>query len=73
MQIRVKKSGRAFNGAHRDSGVIVHIYSGETFNFPSWGKALCGASPNIGGNGWHEVNDMVTCEKCIKKQSKLMP
>lgn len=62
------KSGRAFNGAHRDSGRLVHLVpplSGATAGF--WGsKALCGTIPGYRGNGWHEVNKPVSCARCIE-------
>ncbi|MBB6236515.1 hypothetical protein HDC90_001127 [Pedobacter sp. AK013] len=64
------KSGRAFNGAHRDAGTIVHLVpplppttSGDWFD-----KALCGARPGWHGNGWHKSINPVNCYKCIKKQ-----
>lgn len=67
-----KKSGRAFNGAHRDSGSVVHIVpklpkgtGGDWFD-----KAVCGTEPGRRGNGWHEVNEDPTCERCIKKFDK---
>lgn len=61
-----KKSGRAFNGAHRDAGVIIHAVPDD--RFPSWKKALCGAVPGRKGNGWSDpVDDDVTCGKCLNK------
>ncbi len=68
MNYNVKKSGRAFNGAHRDAGSIVHIVtekvSGDWFT-----KALCGTEPGYAGNGWSETNDPATCQACIKNSS----
>lgn len=64
------KSGRAFNGAHRDSGTIVHLIQGDmTKSEVSWDKALCGTTPGIRGNGWNfqEENRIVTCDKCYHK------
>ena len=61
------KSGRAWNGSHRDAGVIVHLVEDNTD--PSWKKALCGTSPGIKGNGWTspEEKEKANCVKCIKK------
>lgn len=64
------KSGRAFNGAHRDAGKIVHIVEGPEWN-GFWGtKALCGTQPGYRGNGWATTLQFPTCEKCIKKLEK---
>jgi len=67
--VAAMKSGRAFNGAHRDAGKIVHLVeplpencSGDWFT-----KSLCGTIPGYRGNGWHETTLDVNCEKCIKK------
>jgi len=63
----VTKSGRAFNGAHRDAGKIIHIVEGAEPN-GFWGdKALCGTEPGIRGNGWSESHGEATCPKCLKK------
>lgn len=66
------KSGRAFNGFEKDRGIIVHLVeslppstSGDWFT-----KSVCGIEPGRRGNGWSEVNRVVTCEKCIKKRLK---
>jgi len=67
------KSGRAWNGAHRDAGVIVHAVEplpptsgGDWFT-----KALCGAEPGRRGNGWAKSNNDINCPKCLKKLSAL--
>jgi hypothetical protein len=64
-----QKSGRAFNGAHRDAGSIIHAVTDNSF--PSWNKALCGVEPGRRGNGWHYIEDgrFVDCPKCLKKMS----
>lgn len=68
------KSGRAFNGFEKDKGKVVHFVEPlpvGTGGF--WGnKALCGVKPGNRGNGWHEVNNIVNCPKCIKKRLKLI-
>jgi hypothetical protein len=63
------KSGRAWNGAHRDSGNIVHAVkplpvstSGDWFT-----KALCGTEPGRRGNGWANSKLEISCPKCLKK------
>ena len=62
----VRKGGRCFNGAHRDSGAIIHIVEGDEVN-GFWGtKALCGTEPGRRGYGWTLANKDATCEKCIK-------
>jgi len=66
------KSGRAFNGAHRDMGSIYHIVT--TDSDPSWENALCGVSPGIKGNGWTSPEKdlhLVNCKKCLKKLEKI--
>lgn len=65
--IAALKSGRAFNGAHRDAGKIIHLV--PPFGFTSWDKALCGTSPGSRGNGWTKAMDheAVNCPKCIRK------
>lgn len=63
----VTKAGRCFNGAHRDSGKIVHFVPDEE---PSgfWGtKALCGTEPGVRGYGWTLSTKKVNCPKCNKK------
>jgi hypothetical protein len=68
-----KKSGRAFNGAHRDAGTITHYVENKfDRNTTSWEKALCGTVPGHRGNGWDFGSaTAVTCETCIKKFEKL--
>lgn len=70
------KSGRAFNGFEKDRGVIVHFVEslpdGSCSGSYWGGKALCGTTPGIRGNGWHEVDTVVTCDKCIKKRFKMI-
>jgi len=67
------KSGRAWNGFHRDSGTIVHLVRPlpeSTTGF--WGgKALCGTEPSSGGNGWADTERALNCPKCINKRDKL--
>lgn len=74
MLVSAIKSGRAFNGSEKDRGLIVHFVeplpsntSGDWFT-----KSLCGVEPGRRGNGWSEVNRVVTCEKCIKKRLKII-
>ncbi len=67
----VIKSGRAFNGAHRDAGTIIHLIPKINPSGVSWDKALCGTEPGIRGNGWHQVDKPASCEKCIKKLKKV--
>jgi len=66
------KSGRAFNGFERDKGSVVHFVEPLPKGTAGyWGNAaLCGAKPGIRGNGWHEVDTVATCEKCIIKRLK---
>lgn len=66
------KSGRAFNGFEKDRGTIVHFVEPLPVGCSGYwgGKSLCGITPGVRGNGWHEVNSVVTCEKCIKKRLK---
>ena len=59
-----KKSGRAYNGLHRDAGVIIHAVTRN--EFPSWQKAICGTSPGRRGNGW-DYGGIVNCKLCLKK------
>lgn len=65
------KSGRAWNGAHRDAGTIVHAVEplppttgGDWFT-----KAECGAEPGRRGNGWAKTSREINCPKCLKKLS----
>lgn len=71
MKVAAIKSGRAFNGAHRDAGIIVHLVEELPKHYCSgsfWGdKALCGVQPGIRGNGWTTSNREVNCPKCLKK------
>jgi hypothetical protein len=69
----VIKSGRAFNGAHRDAGTIVHLIAGGEVNGFWGGKSLCGTEPGRRGNGWHKVDKDATCYKCKTKLEKLTP
>lgn len=63
----VRKGGKCWNGAHRDSGVIIHIVEGKEVN-GFWGtKSLCGTEPKRRGYGWTLANKDANCEKCIKK------
>lgn len=64
----VTKGGRCFNGAHRDSGVIVHIVAGPIPNGPWMDKALCGVRPGQKGYGWAESHREANCTKCLKKK-----
>lgn len=52
------KSGRAFNGSHRDAGTIIHLVPAlpeTTSTGGFWGdKSLCGVEPGRRGNGWAE-------------------
>jgi len=63
------KSGRAWNGAHRDAGVIVHLVLKMPENTAGfWGvAALCGTNPGSRGNGWHKSNQQASCKRCLKK------
>lgn len=67
--VSATKSGRAWNGAHRDGGVIVHAVPPlpETTSGDWFDKSLCGAEPGRRGNGWAKTNHEVTCEKCLKR------
>jgi hypothetical protein len=62
-----KKSGRAFNAAHRDAGVLIHAVTTDAF--PEWVPALCGTKPGASGNGWAlaETENTITCKKCLSK------
>lgn len=60
-----KKTGRLTDGYERGKGVLFHAVVCET--------ALCGAKPGRLSAGWSiEQGDKVTCDKCLKKLSKLM-
>lgn len=61
------KSGRAFNGASRDAGMITHAVASDSY--PNWNTALCGTKPGSRGNGWQEseTSNEITCPKCLKK------
>ena len=65
------KSGRAWNGAHRDAGTIVHAVEplppttgGDWFT-----KAECGAEPGRRGNRWAKTSREINCPKCLKMLS----
>ena len=66
------KSGRGWNGSHRDSGTIVHAVPPLKEGCTGYwgGKSLCGVEPGIMGNGWSESLQEINCEKCIKKINK---
>ena len=62
-----RKSGRAFNGAHRDAGWITHAVPNEDSHF-SYETALCGTSPGVRSNGWGYIEKFpITCKKCLDK------
>jgi hypothetical protein len=71
----VTKSGRGFNGAHRESGTIVHLILPRPVGEGGFwsGKALCGTSPGQRGNGWTDSNKPASCPACLKKQRKDKP
>lgn len=70
MRSNVYKAGRAWNGAHRDAGTVVHIVEGDEPN-GYWGnKALCGTEPGRRSYGWSKTDKEVNCKNCIKKNSK---
>ena len=73
MKVPAYKSGRAWNGAHRDAGTIVHLVEEQPESQAGYwsGKALCGTEPGIGGNGWASSVKNVTCKKCINRNSRL--
>ena len=63
-----KKSGRAWNGAVRDAGIITHAVPNAAY--PSWTPALCGTKPGVRGGGWQgpeKQGTEITCAKCRKK------
>lgn len=58
----VIKSGRLTSGLELGKGYIIHY--GEL----GFGSALCGAKPGKrSASGFVDVNQSVTCEKCLKK------
>lgn len=65
------KSGRAFNGFHRDAGTIVHAVKPLPSNVSSasgwFTKAACGVEPGRRGNGWANSNQSVNCARCLNK------
>jgi hypothetical protein len=78
----VYKSGRAWNGAHRDAGTIIHIIDGSEGTGFWGGKAYCGTEPGRRSNGWEQKVTIgpnrevikateATCQKCIDKYNKL--
>lgn len=75
MKIPAYKSGRAWNGAHRDAGTIVHLVEEMPENCGGyWGeKALCGAEPGRRGNGWAVATKPVSCQKCINRNNSTTP
>ena len=64
----VRKAGRCWNGAHRDSGTVVHIVPEKEPTYPWFTKALCGAQPGRSGYGWTGTKQDVNCPKCLKKK-----
>lgn len=64
------KAGRCFNGAHRDSGVIVHAIPNKDINGPNMSKSLCGTKPGLRGYGWSDSNKEINCQNCLNKISK---
>lgn len=70
-----RKAGKCLNGAHRDTGVVIHIVPGITENdLPSWDRAFCGAEPAVKrGAGWTASYVAPNCEKCIKKHEASRP
>lgn len=66
----VSKGGRCWNGAHRDSGRLIHavICDQHNSNHPFFKKSVCGTMPGRTSYGWIEEEDReVTCPKCLKK------
>ena len=65
--VSAKKSGRAFNGFHKDAGHIVHAVDPlpENTRGDWFTKAMCGAEPGRRGNGWERSDKDVNCQKCI--------
>jgi hypothetical protein len=71
------KGGRAWNGAHRDMGQVVHAKSLERdgFGYPEYGFSICGDTVGRRSIGWVSYVDVVveqmhnepTCKKCRKK------
>ncbi len=64
---KVIKAGRCFNGAHRDSGTVVHAVTDSEPNGPWFTKSICGTSPGRRGYGWKPTDNEVNCEKCKYK------
>lgn len=67
----VYKAGRAWNGAHRDAGTIVHLVEGENPNGSWFTKSLCGTEPGRRSYGWSPTSKEVNCKKCLDKRAKL--
>lgn len=65
------KSGRAWNGFHRDSGTIVHAVEAlpPTTGGDWFTKAECGAEPGRRSNGWAKTSREINCPKCLKRLS----
>jgi hypothetical protein len=63
------KGGRAFNGNHKDKGLIVHyVYEMTNYSEGDWfNKSLCGTEPNERSYGWTKTDKNVNCKKCLKK------
>lgn len=68
-KVSAVKSGRAWNGAHRDAGTIVHAVEPlpPTMRGDWFTKAECGAEPGRRGSGWAETSREINCPKCLKK------
>lgn len=63
----VYKSGRAFNGSHRDAGTIIHGIIGVEPQGDWFGKSVCGTAPGYRGNGWSPTIAEINCPKCLRK------
>jgi hypothetical protein len=70
------KSGRCWNGASRDAGIIRHAVPAGEICGDDFRKALCGAVPGARGNGWGSHADPVedvNCPRCLKRLSAVTP
>lgn len=68
----VSKGGRCWNGAHRDSGKLIHAVICEDrfaarISGPFFNKSVCGTTPGRTSYGWVEEEGEVSCPKCLKK------
>lgn len=70
--VPARKGGRCWNGAHRDSGIVIHAVEPMREDCSGyWGtKSLCGTEPGIRGYGWTESKRPVNCGRCLKKIAK---